>query len=73
METVPVDIHPDELAYLNADGRCEACGHLQALHNEHCCSFCLIPDRKCEWGKIDAPRSPATPGASWTLTDVPPL
>lgn len=32
-------ITPAEWSYLDSD-RCE-CGHLQALHNWHCCSFCM--------------------------------
>lgn len=27
--------------------RC-TCGHLWALHNGHCCSFCMVPGCKCE-------------------------
>ena len=27
--------------------RC-ACGHLWVLHNGHCCSFCTVPNCKCE-------------------------
>jgi hypothetical protein len=32
--------------------RCEACGHLEALHNGHCCVFCMVPGCPCEWGKV---------------------
>jgi hypothetical protein len=27
--------------------RC-TCGHLWGLHNNHCCSFCMVPECKCE-------------------------
>ena len=40
---------PEEKKYLTGP-RCEACGHLAVLHNDHCCSFCLLPDCPCEWG-----------------------
>ena len=31
-------------------GRCSECGHLCVLHNDHCCSFCMIPGCSCEKG-----------------------
>ncbi len=32
--------------------RCKACGHLNVLHNDHCCSFCTLPGCPCEWGEM---------------------
>lgn len=37
----------DEIEALKESERCEACGHLYALHNFHCCSFCMVPDCEC--------------------------
>lgn len=38
-----------EYQWLTKDApRCDHCGHLVALHNSHCCSFCMIPECKCE-------------------------
>ena len=49
-----VELLPEELAYLRSeDGvRCHACGHLDVLHNSHCCQFCLIDGCPCEWGRM---------------------
>lgn len=47
-----LQLKQDEVAFLAASDRCEACGHLQALHNEHCCTYCMIPECRCEWGKV---------------------
>lgn len=36
---------------LSESDRDERCGHLYALHNEHCCSFCLVDnivDKECK-------------------------
>lgn len=41
-----------EIKYLSNTERCDACGHLEALHNGHCCSFCMVTDCPCDWGKI---------------------
>jgi hypothetical protein len=46
------DVQPEERAYLLASGRCKACGHLEALHNTHCCVFCWMPECRCEWGEV---------------------
>lgn len=51
LQWVEVRVKPDEAAYLASD-RCEACGHLSALHNGHCCVFCMIPGCRCEWGEV---------------------
>jgi hypothetical protein len=48
-------LRADELAWLTEntqyDGtqgplRCK-CGHLYALHNFHCCTFCMVPGCAC--------------------------
>ena len=36
--------------------RCKGCGNLLALHNAHCCEFCMIPDCKCENGVLEDDR-----------------
>ena len=36
-----MNLRDDEIAYLESEGRCY-CGHLNALHNSHCCEFCLV-------------------------------
>ena len=38
--------------------RCKACGHLESLHNGHCCEFCMIPGCPCEWGKVEGYNTP---------------
>lgn len=43
----------DEIKMLSNPERCEACGHLEELHNGHCCSFCMVPGCRCEWDEID--------------------
>ena len=45
-------LRQDELDYLSDSERCK-CGHLQALHNFHCCEFCMVPGCGCENYKID--------------------
>lgn len=55
---VEVRVKPDEAAHLASD-RCEARGHLTALHNGHCCVFCMVPGCTCEWGEVKA--RPAIP------------
>jgi hypothetical protein len=39
-----------ERKFINSKGRCLGCGHLKALHNSHCCSFCMVPDCECGLG-----------------------
>lgn len=39
-----MELREDEIAYLDGE-RCY-CGHLYALHNFHCCDFCLVDDGK---------------------------
>lgn len=38
----------EEADYLADSKRCDRCGHLFALHNDHCCSFCMISGCRCE-------------------------
>ena len=47
-------LREDERRWLEEDEteRCGACGHLMALHNHHCCEFCIVPGCPCEWGKV---------------------
>lgn len=46
-------LREDEIAWLaSLKRRCAACGHLELLHNEHCCSFCLIAGCPCSFGYI---------------------
>lgn len=33
--------------------RCDACGHLALVHNDHCCHYCKVPDCQCRWGEIE--------------------
>lgn len=47
-----VNLLPEEEEYLSDPRRCEACNHLEVLHNEHCCPFCMIEGCNCEWGEI---------------------
>lgn len=47
-----IDLLPDEEAMLNRSERCNACGHLEALHNDHCCPMCMVDDCECEWGEL---------------------
>ena len=49
--TFVVDLRPDEADYLGSI-RCAACGHLMALHNDHCCEFCMVTGCPCEWGEM---------------------
>lgn len=48
-----VELRDDEVewlkktAFMSSDTRC-GCGHLVALHNGHCCSFCMVPGCPCE-------------------------
>jgi hypothetical protein len=53
---VTIEVRDDEATRILTDGRCEACGHLEGLHNHHCCSFCTIEGCQCEWGEMPAPR-----------------
>jgi hypothetical protein len=43
----------EEKKLLEASERCEACGHLEALHNYHCCEFCTVPGCRCEYGEVE--------------------
>lgn len=57
-EEVTLELLPEEVKHLTEPGsegvemRCRACGHLAALHNGHCCVFCMIKDCPCEWGEM---------------------
>ena len=46
-------ITSEERRMLLESKHCEACGHLEALHNNHCCQYCKVPGCKCEWGEIN--------------------
>jgi hypothetical protein len=50
---VALELREDEIAYLDTP-RCEACGHLESVHNDHCCAFCMVDDCACEWGEMPA-------------------
>ena len=59
------DLRPEEIEYLengteHTNGRCTACGHLEVLHNFHCCEFCRIPGCACEWGELKTEKKDAT-------------
>lgn len=49
-----VELTEEEVKYLTGKskytggGRCDRCGHLYALHNSHCCSFCMVDECECE-------------------------
>jgi hypothetical protein len=47
-ELIAITLRQDEVDYLSSDGapRCD-CGHLVALHNYHCCTFCLVDGCPC--------------------------
>lgn len=51
-KTNALGLKSDEYEYLRDNGRCSACGHLKALHNSHCCTFCMMPGCKCEFGEL---------------------
>jgi hypothetical protein len=57
-EKVTLELLPEEVKHLTipefegAEMRCRTCGHLAALHNRHCCEFCMIEDCPCEWGEM---------------------
>lgn len=40
-------LKPDEIEYLG-NLECAECGHLESLHNFHCCPFCMVTGCKCE-------------------------
>lgn len=44
--------HNEQYVGTEQKQRCDACGHLEVLHNRHCCQFCMIPGCLCEWGKM---------------------
>lgn len=46
-------LKPEEMKRLEESERCTACGHLEALHNQHCCTFCEIEGCPCKWGSIE--------------------
>lgn len=45
MSKLILEVTNDEAALLDS-GRCD-CGHLYALHNSHCCSFCEVDGCWC--------------------------
>lgn len=47
-----LDLRDEEREFLAGSERCPACGHLMALHNQHCCDFCKVPDCPCQWGEV---------------------
>lgn len=49
-----LNLTQDEIDHLASDNqkRCNACGHLEILHNQHCCFFCTVGDCECEWGEM---------------------
>lgn len=52
----------DEKKYLddNSIKECQKCGHLAIFHNYHCCSFCNVPECKCEYDTDTVDRKDAT-------------
>lgn len=38
--------------------RCDACDHLESLHNTHCCTFCMIDGCLCRWGEMESEDAP---------------
>ena len=42
-----IQLRADEIEYLKNCERCTVCGHLKALHNYHCCVFCMLDDCRC--------------------------
>jgi hypothetical protein len=52
-ELVEIKVRPDEAEFLSDPGRCDVCGHLERLHNEHCCSFCTVTGCKCYFREIN--------------------
>ena len=48
-----MNLLPEEEKYLSESKRCDACGHLDVFHNDHCCSFCNVPQCLCKWGIIE--------------------
>lgn len=46
VDLVTVELRPDEVAYLRESARCPDCGHLEALHNYHCCTQCMVCGKK---------------------------
>ena len=47
-----ISLQEDEANWIKSSSRCMTCNHLEVFHNEHCCEFCMVPDCKCEWGKL---------------------
>ncbi len=52
-ELVEIKVRPDEAAFLSNPARCSVCGHLEALHNSHCCEFCTVNGCKCYFRVMD--------------------
>lgn len=46
-EQITLALYPEEGEYLLKSPRCDTCGHKTALHNYHCCSFCMVPGCSC--------------------------
>ena len=43
----------DEAAFFATQTtRCAGCGHLNILHNTHCCEYCQLPGCRCQWGSL---------------------
>lgn len=38
----------EEREYLKGARPCDHCGHLDILHQHHCCSFCTVPGCDCK-------------------------
>jgi hypothetical protein len=42
-------LSPDEVVWIkDSPERCPKCSHLKIFHNQHCCSFCILPDCECK-------------------------
>lgn len=65
-EPPPVSLRGDELKFLASSPRCQVCGHLLALHNYHCCTFCTVPGCRCEWDKLEGPGAEEVP---WPVSE----
>lgn len=48
----------DEVVTLSSSVRCRACGHLDAMHNFHCCTFCTVVGCRCENDAVSDKNSP---------------
>ena len=59
----------EEAAYfalMEAKGRCDECGHLNEMHNEHCCSFCKVPECPCRFGQLPLEGDEPNPENRWS-------